>query len=120
MPPATAPEPAPKPKEKEKEKEMTMARPAKLVVDLPADAKLFIDDQPMKTTAEKRSFNTPTLLPGQAYFYDLRAEVVRDGKTYTETSRVIVKAGETATASFPQLHAAGKKPAGQPVVAATK
>jgi uncharacterized protein (TIGR03000 family) len=100
--------------------EEAAARPGKLIVEVPADAKLFIDDQPMKTTAERRSFNTPTLQSGQAYYYDLRAEVVRDGKTYTESKRVIVKAGETAKATFPELVAAGRAPAGKPVVAANR
>ena len=112
MPPA---ETAPKPKEKAPGE--VSAAPGKLVVELPADAKLYIDDQPMKTTAERRSFNTPTLQPGQAYYYELRAEVTREGKTYTESKRVIVKAGETARATFPELTAAGAAPAGKPVAA---
>jgi uncharacterized protein (TIGR03000 family) len=109
------PEPVKKPKEA---KDGEVSAPAKLIVELPADAKLFIDDQAMKTTSEKRSFNTPVLQAGQAYFYDLKAEVVRDGKTYTETRRVIVRAGETARAAFPELATAGAAPADKPVAAA--
>jgi uncharacterized protein (TIGR03000 family) len=73
---------------------------AKLVVELPADAKLFIDDMPMKTTSGKRAFNTPVLEPGQAYYYMVRIEYVRDGKPVSETRRVIVRAGLTARADF--------------------
>lgn len=112
--PAAEPTPAPK---KEGKKDGEVSAPAKLVVEVPADATLYIDDQAMKTAADKRSFNTPALQPGQAYFYDLRAEVVRDGKTYTETKRVIVKAGETAHATFPELTTAGAAAAGKPVAA---
>jgi uncharacterized protein (TIGR03000 family) len=73
---------------------------AKLIVELPADAKLFIDDVPMKTPSGKRAFNTPTLEPGQAYYYMVRIEYVRDGKPVSETRRVIVRAGLTARADF--------------------
>jgi len=75
---------------------------AKLVVELPEDAKLYIDDQLMKTASGKRTFSTPTLDRAQAYYYMVRAEVVRDGKTYSETKRVIVRAAETAQALFPE------------------
>src|SRR6516164_8001297 len=46
---------------------------ARLIVELPENAKLFVDDQPMKTISAKRAFRTPTLEPGQAYYYMLRA-----------------------------------------------
>src|SRR5262249_11956158 len=114
---APAGEPVPAPKKEKKEGEVS-ARPAKVVVELPADAKLFIDDQAMKATSERRSFNTPTLQPGQAYYYEGRAQVERDGKTYSETKRVIVRAGETARASFPELTTAGSGSASKPVAAA--
>ncbi len=89
-----------------KDKE-TMVAPtrAKLVVELPADAKLYIDDLPMKTPSGLRSFNTPTLEPGQAYYYMVRAEVIRDGKPITETRRVIVRAGQTIRANFKDMEA---------------
>lgn len=85
------------------EKKGAAANQAKLLVELPADAKLFIDDQPMKTPAAHRTFNTPALQPGQAYYYMVRAEVVIDGKTHTETKQVIVRAGQTAEAKFTEL-----------------
>jgi uncharacterized protein (TIGR03000 family) len=85
-----------------KDKDEVRAAPdrAKLIVALPADAKLFIDDQLMKTTSEKRAFNTPTLDKSQTYYYDLRVEVMRDGKPITDTKRVLVRAGEVIRADF--------------------
>jgi uncharacterized protein (TIGR03000 family) len=79
------------------------AASAQLIVELPADAKLYIDDSPMKTTAAKRTFNTPPLQPGHAYYYMLRAEVERDGQTLSQTARVIVRAGEVSRANFSNL-----------------
>jgi uncharacterized protein (TIGR03000 family) len=76
---------------------------ASLTVELPTDAKLFVDGQAMKTTAATRHFVTPPLPRGQAYFYDLRAEIVRDGQTVSVSRRVIVQPGQEARASFPEL-----------------
>ncbi len=74
-------------------------------MQLPADAKLFIDGNLMKSASEKRTFITPVLRPEQTYFYDLRAEVVRDGRTVAATQRVILRPGEAVQASFPSLPA---------------
>lgn len=77
---------------------------AKVIVQLPSDAKLYVDEQPIKA-AERQTFSTPRLDRGQTYFYDVRAEAVRDGKTVVETKRVLVRAGEEVTVSFPKLDA---------------
>jgi uncharacterized protein (TIGR03000 family) len=81
----------------------TVAPRAQIVVDVPADAKLFVDDQPMKTTSSRRVFRTPILDPGQTYYYILRAEIVRDGKTQTATKRVIIRSGEEIETFFAEL-----------------
>jgi uncharacterized protein (TIGR03000 family) len=98
MPPAktdTLPEPKPAGKP-----EANAANRARLIVELPADAKLYIDDQLMRTTSERRAFNTPLLLRGQTYYYELRAEVLRDGKPVAVTKRVTLKAGDIVQARF--------------------
>jgi uncharacterized protein (TIGR03000 family) len=85
-------------------KKTTSPTSARLIVDVPADATLYVDGNAVKTTtAARRTFNTPPLAPGQAYYYMLRAEVTRDGQTRTETQRVIVRPGEVATARFSGL-----------------
>jgi uncharacterized protein (TIGR03000 family) len=94
--------PAPKPEPGGKSK-AAIDHQAKLIVELPADAKLYIDDQPMKTSSGRRVFRTPALDRGQAYYYILRAEVTRDGKPQTATKRVIVRAGQEVRAAFPEL-----------------
>lgn len=88
---------------KEKETRLFNQNKAKLVVELPANAKLFIDDMPMKAEAGVRSFNTPTLEPGQAYYYMVRVETMKDGKPVSETRRIIVRAGQIARADFKDL-----------------
>lgn len=98
----TKPEPVPPPKVGPGSRS-SLSNQAKVVVELPPDAKLYIDDQLMKTSTGRRVFRTPTLDRGQAYYYILRAEVERDGKRQTATKRVIVRAGEQVTASFTDL-----------------
>jgi uncharacterized protein (TIGR03000 family) len=64
---------------------------------------LYIDDLPMKNASGTRTFSTPTLEPGQAYYYMVRAEVMREGKPVSETRRVIVRAGQTIRADFKDM-----------------
>jgi uncharacterized protein (TIGR03000 family) len=105
MAPAAAPAPAPA----GSDKKTALDTPAKLVVELPADAKLYVDDHLMKTSAARRAFNTPGLAQGQTYYYILRAEMEIDGKTVSETKRVLVRAGEEVKATFSELAATATK-----------
>jgi len=103
MPPAG--EQLPEPKKEKKGSEASIPNRARLIVELPSDATLYIDDQPMKTTAGRRAFQTPDLERGQSYYYDLRAEVVREGQTITERKRVIVRPGDVVLTEFTKLDA---------------
>ena len=86
-----------------KGREEASADSAKLIVELPDNARLFVDDRPVENVATRRTFVTPSLQQGHAYYYILRAEVVRDGKTRSESKRVIVRPGEVVRASFTDL-----------------
>jgi len=81
--------------------------PATLVVSLPAEAKLSIDDQATVSTSAVRTFATPALAAGMEYYYTLKAEVIRDGKTVTSTQRVVVHAGQTSRVTLDIPTAAG-------------
>jgi uncharacterized protein (TIGR03000 family) len=70
---------------------------ATLVVTLPADAKLTIDDEPTTSTTGNRVFVTPALENGKVYQYTLKAQVVREGKTQTTTAQVTVRAGQVSS-----------------------
>lgn len=76
---------------------------SRLTVTLPAEAKLYIDGQLMKSTSGSRTFRTPTLNPGQTYFYDVKVEMVRDGETVSDTQRVIIRPGQNAQVAFTNL-----------------
>jgi uncharacterized protein (TIGR03000 family) len=74
--------------------------PATLIVSLPADAKLTVDNTPTKESASPRRFVTPPLDQGKTYYYTLKGEIIRDGETLTATKRVTFRAGEEASVSL--------------------
>ena len=76
---------------------------ATIVMQVPADAKVFIDDQPMTATSTRRVYQTPILEEGETYFYDIRVEVVRAGKTLAESRRVTLTPGQRLAANFEEL-----------------
>jgi uncharacterized protein (TIGR03000 family) len=66
---------------------------ATLVVTLPEDAKLTIDGVATTSTSSRRVFITPELNVGTVYFYNLKAEVVREGKPVVMQERVEIRPG---------------------------
>ncbi len=74
---------------------------ALLIVSLPADANLSIDDQATSAGSETRTFVTPSgLETGKDYYYTLKAEMTRDGQPVAITRVVTVKAGEETRVSI--------------------
>lgn len=107
MPPPGAPAPAPAPQKKPETVKppkagTTTALPssATIVVSLPADARLTVDDVVTQSTSATRTFVSPALESGKDFHYTLKAEIVRDGKTYTAIRRVAVRAGEETKVSL--------------------
>jgi uncharacterized protein (TIGR03000 family) len=82
------------------DKKTAAGGPARLLVELPADGKLYVDDQLIKTTSHRPEFNVPALEQGSTYYYELRVEILREGKPVSQTQRVLVKAGEQVKAVF--------------------
>ena len=89
---------------------------ASLSVELPAAAKLYVDGHLIAGAGEARQFHTPELPRGQAFFYEVKAEVEVNGKVEVESKRVVVKAGESLRESVPKLLASVKS-AGGPAIA---
>jgi uncharacterized protein (TIGR03000 family) len=75
-------------------------QPARITVQLPADARLYVDNVFCPLTSSTRSFPTPPLEPGREFYYTLRAEVTRDGRTRVQSQRVIVGAGRQVSVEF--------------------
>ena len=90
--------------------ETTLPASATIVVNLPEDARLTVDDTPTKGTSTSRVFTTPPLDRGRSYYYTLKGEIVRDGRTITATKRVVFRAGAETRVSldFPDKNVAQK------------
>jgi uncharacterized protein (TIGR03000 family) len=73
---------------------------ARIIVKLPSNAKLWVDEVNCPLTSSERSFKTPALVPGQQYFYTLRMEVEQGGETTSENRRVYIAAGQQVTVDF--------------------
>jgi uncharacterized protein (TIGR03000 family) len=76
-------------------------RRARVLVELPAGVKLFVDETAVDEEGTRLTLVTPPLEPGRDYFYTLRARAVRDGKNYDLRKRVIVRADENSTVVIP-------------------
>jgi uncharacterized protein (TIGR03000 family) len=76
-------------------------------VTLPPDAKLFVDGAPTTSTSSSRLFVSPALDGDENYSYTLRAEVIRNGRTVTETRKVPVWPGETTNVVLLDFRAPG-------------
>jgi uncharacterized protein (TIGR03000 family) len=81
----------------------TTALPAHITVRLPADARLTVDSVDCPLTSDTRTFDTPALVPWQKYYYLLKAEVVRNGRTIAQTRRADFLSGERISVSFDDL-----------------
>jgi uncharacterized protein (TIGR03000 family) len=77
----------------EKTGELNSAAPATLVVNVPADAKLLVDDAATVSTSTRRVFVSPALPAGREYTYTLKAEFTKNGKAVVVTKDVNVTAG---------------------------
>jgi uncharacterized protein (TIGR03000 family) len=66
----------------------------RIVVDLPADARLVIGGRDSPPGRPTRTFVAPALGPGREYRCSLRAEVVRAGVTLTAAKEVTIRAGQ--------------------------
>jgi uncharacterized protein (TIGR03000 family) len=97
-----------------------VASNAKLMIELPANAKLFVDGKETTGSGASRQFHTPNLTAGKKFFYDFRAEIEVNGRVEIEEKRVVVQAGDVLAESFPKLLAAVKGTNDPAVVTAAK
>jgi uncharacterized protein (TIGR03000 family) len=98
------------PKEGGKEEETHLPAPATIVVSLPADATLTIDDAATKSTSATRVFASPDLPPDKEFHYTLKAQITRNGEKLATTQKVTVRAGQETyvTLEFPTTSVAQK------------
>jgi uncharacterized protein (TIGR03000 family) len=74
--------------------------PAEIRVNVPADAQVFINDQPTTSTGNEREYVARGLRDGETYQYRLRVEFADDGKQVVEKKRLLVQAGDVVELDF--------------------
>jgi uncharacterized protein (TIGR03000 family) len=78
----------------------SVAAPATIIVSLPVDAKLTVDDAATTSTSARRVFVSPTLEAGKNYNYTMKVVFVQDGQTVEQVKKVAITAGAETTVSF--------------------
>ena len=71
-----------------------------LAVNVPAEAKIFVNGQATTSTGSNRQYVSRDLQNGMTYAYEVRAEIVRDGQTLEQTKTIDLRAGSTSTLDF--------------------
>jgi len=74
---------------------------ARLTVSVPADATVWLMEQPMTQTGTVRQFVTPVLEANVAYTYTVRAQWFDGQQQVEQTKTVPVQAGQTVLVNFP-------------------
>lgn len=77
---------------------------AHLTVNVPADARIFVDGNPTTSTGPVRHFHSPPLAPGRNYTYTLEARWNDNGHAVTQTQKVDVAAGSNRSLTFQAPH----------------
>jgi uncharacterized protein (TIGR03000 family) len=72
---------------------------AYLNVNVPADAKVYLQDQLMPLEGTQRRFVSPELPVGSQHVYNVRVDVVRNGQTVSKTTQALVTAGQEIAVS---------------------
>jgi uncharacterized protein (TIGR03000 family) len=85
------------------------AAPARIIVSLPADARLTVDGVATTSVSARRVFVSPELVPGKAYSYTLKAEFSKDGKSVVVTKEVIIKAGAEISVNLVEANAVASR-----------
>jgi uncharacterized protein (TIGR03000 family) len=71
-----------------------------LAVQVPADARVFVNGMLTKTPGTYRQYVSRGLAPGNDYTYEVRVEVTRDGRTYSNTRTVNLRANGSNELAF--------------------
>jgi uncharacterized protein (TIGR03000 family) len=72
---------------------------AYLNVNVPADAKVYLENKLMTLTGTDRRFVTPQLPVGAPHVYTVKVEIERNGKTITKTTEAAITAGQEIAVS---------------------
>src|SRR5262245_36424222 len=81
-----------------------------LTIRVPGDAKVYVANRLTKQTGTTRIFITPPLDPMSKYAYDVKVEVVRQGKVVSHTEHVRFQAGQLVSVDLSTVGADSPTP----------
>jgi uncharacterized protein (TIGR03000 family) len=82
----------------------TGTAPATIIVEVPANATIWIEDQRMTQTGPIRSFQSPPLVPGKTYMYKFRLQwPSASGQPFNTEHEITLAAGQTQRIDFRPL-----------------
>ena len=71
-----------------------------VTVNVPADAKVFVNGMATTSTDTTRQYVSRGLVSGYNYTYEVRVEVTRDGRVVEETKTLNLRAGDNSELAF--------------------
>jgi uncharacterized protein (TIGR03000 family) len=98
--PGPAAEGAPTPMTGEIYNSLNGSQTALLNVNVPAEAKIFVNGTATTSTGSDRQFVSRGLTAGNRYAYEVRAEYTKDGKAVNETKTVTLGPGQMVNLAF--------------------
>jgi len=84
----------------EEESTADLANRARLQVDVPANAQVWVSGERTAQTGAVRTFLSPQLTLGKTYLYTVRARWISDSGMRDETRKVYVRPNETVEVDF--------------------
>jgi uncharacterized protein (TIGR03000 family) len=72
---------------------------AKILIDVPPQARLYVDNKLMPMRSGQRTFLSPPLEPGSSYYYDVKIVTLQDGREQIFSDRVVIRRGDVVAAS---------------------
>ena len=71
-----------------------------LVVEVPAEARIYVNDRLTSTPGTMREYVSRNLVRGYNYSYEVRAEMEVNGQVVSETKKIDLRAGQNAKLAF--------------------
>jgi uncharacterized protein (TIGR03000 family) len=73
---------------------------ARVTINVPENARVYVNDRPLALASGTHTINTPPLEKGKPHTYVFKAEVTRNGETVADTQRIFVESGQSVTVQF--------------------
>ena len=74
---------------------------ARFLIRVPAEATVWIEEQPTALTGLERQFVSPPLIPGKTYLYEVRARWQENGQDVEQKQTITLQAGADLKVRFP-------------------